>query len=224
MNLRGAWIDAAIEEHARCVNAATRAGEERITEYFDAIGWRWAITRAGGERYSEALRRGNPGLLEYCGIFWGAMGLRLEVEPFGESKIADFFAQKHGLDLRYYLHPRVAEYVMPSTYRIAHSGHWGKIPRADRITVHELDRGDIITVVTGRNKPYGDHFAGVVEVDSEAQTVQTIEANTWGVLGDGTEGRGVVRRSRRFDEIRRIYRFDERHFLVTAEGDSDGSD
>lgn len=211
MNFRDAWIGAAIQEHARGVNAATPAGEARITEYFDAIGWRWAITKAGGDRYTEDLRRGNPGLLEYCGIFWGAMGLRIQ-SVVGDSKIAEYYAQLYGL--RYYLNPQIAEYVLPSTYRIGHSGHWGKIPPAERVTVHEMDRGDIITVVTGRNKPYGDHFAGVVEVDSMAQTVQTIEANTWGLLGDGTEGRGVVRRSRRFDEIRRIYRFDGRHFLA----------
>lgn len=201
MNLRDAWIDAALVEHARTVDATTLEGEERITGYFEAIGWRWAITRAGGERYTEELRRANSGLLEYCGIFWAAMGL--DVGMYVRPPLSP--------DLQ--VNPRVAEYVLPSTYRVEHSGHWGKVPRAERVTIHEMARGDIITVVTGQNKAYGDHFAGVVDVDLDRQIVQTVEANASGVLGSGEHGRGVVRRERKFEAIRRIYRFDERHFL-----------
>lgn len=219
--IRNAWIDAALAEHSRTVDATTRKGEDIITEYFDRIGWRWAITKAGGTRFTEALRRGNPGLLEYCGIFWAAVGMdvgRYMPEPeilksfLGRFllRMVDFEPPERDLQI----HPRVAEYVLPSTYRIEHKNHWGDVPEADRVTVQEMERGDLIIVATSGRKAYGDHFAGVVSVDHAAQTVETVEANARGVLGDGSEGRGVVRRTRKFDEIRRIRRFDERHFLV----------
>lgn len=201
MSIRDAWIDAALAEHARGVDATTPDGERRITGYFEDIGWRWAIDNAGGERYSEGLRRRNSGLLEYCGIFWGAMGLR----------VGAYVVPPYSPDLQ--IHPRVAEYVLPSTYRVAHSGHWGDVPEAERVTVQEMARGDILTVVTGAGKTYGDHFAGVVDVDERRQIVHTVEANASGELGDGQQGRGVVRRERRYDSIRRIYRFGDVHFL-----------
>lgn len=219
--IRNAWIDAALAEHARTVDATTPEGEEIITDYFDRIGWRWAIEKAGGTRFTEGLRKANPGLLEYCGIFWAAVGMEVGAHMPEPEMMKSFLGrfllrmvefEPPERDLQ--IHPRVAEYVLPSTYRIEHAGHWGDVPEADRVTVQEMKRGDLIIVSTSGRKAYGDHFAGVVSVDRDAQTVQTVEANAWGVLGDGGEGRGVVRRQRRFDVIRRIRRFDERHFVI----------
>lgn len=223
--IRNAWIDAALAEHARTVDATTRKGEDIITDYFDRIGWRWAIAKAGGDRFTEGRRRSNSGLLEYCGIFWAAVGMdvgRHMPEPEILNSFLGWFLVSIGrVNLPPYknlqIHPGVANYVLPSTYRIEHSGHWkdaGDVPEADRVTVQEMERGDLIIVATSGRKSYGDHFAGVVSVDRDRQTVETVEANAGGVLGDGSEGRGVVRRTRKFDEIRRIRRFDERHFLM----------
>lgn len=220
--IRNAWIDAALEEHARHVDATRRQGEDIITEYFERIGWRWAITKAGGTRYTEALRRANPGLLDYCGIFWGAVGMSVgEFMPKIEAPknvIGRFLLNRMGLDLEPYkgvqILPAIANRVLPSTYRIEHKGHWDGIPQAERVTVQEMERGDLILVVTRAGKSYGDHFAGVVEVDHDRQIVKTVEANASGILGDGSHGRGVVTRERTFDSIRRIRRFDQRHFVV----------
>lgn len=222
--IRHAWIDAALAEHDRTVDATTPEGEEIITDYFDRIGWRWAITKAGGTRFTEALRRANPGTLEYCGIFWASVGMDLgrymPTPKIFSAPLSRFLLARVGIfppQTDCTIHPRVAEYVLPSTYRIEHAGHWGDVPEADRVTVQEMERGDLIIVATSGRKSYGDHFAGVVSVDRGSQIVETVEANARGVLGDGSEGRGVVRRSRRFDEIRRIRRFDERHFVLREE-------
>lgn len=220
-DIRHAWIDAALAEHARHVDATTPEGEEIITGYFERIGWRWAITKSGGTRFTEALRKANPGLLEYCGIFWAAVGMEvgayMPTPKIFSAPLSRFLLARVGIfppGGDYTIHPRVAEYVLPSTYRIEHSGHWGDVPEAERVTVQEMERGDLIIVATSGRKSYGDHFAGVVNVDHDAQTVETLEANASGLLENGKQGRGVVRRQRRFDEIRRIRRFDGRHFVL----------
>jgi hypothetical protein len=196
-----AWIAAAEEEWARGVDATTPAGEKIIEGYFDVIRWRWAIERAGG-RYTEAARRSHPATLEYCGIFWAAMGLR----------VGTYVPTPLSPDLQ--IHPRVAEYVLPSTYRLEHSGHWGAVPEADRVTIDEMRRGDIITVATSGRRDFGDHYAGVLSVDRDRRIVETLEANASGTLGDGRQGRGVIKRERSFDAIRRIRRFGKAQLIA----------
>ena len=200
-HLREAWIAAALEEWERGVDATTPDGERIIEGYFDDIRWRWAIERAGG-RYSEAARRSHPATLEYCGIFWAAMGMRVGM----------YVPTPLSPDIE--IHPRVAEYVLPSTHRLEHSGHWGVVPQADRVTVQEMQRGDLAIVATSGRKAYGDHYTGILSVDHDRRVIETLEANASGILGDGRRGRGVVKRERSFDSIRRIRRFGKVHFVA----------
>jgi hypothetical protein len=196
--LREAWVQAGLAEWERSIDVTTKEGCLAIEGYFRAINWAWALDRAGGN-YSEQARRAHPATLEYCGIFWAAMGMR----------VGDFVPVPLSPALR--IHQRVAEYVLPSTHRIEHAGHWAEVPQAERLKVDEMARGDIVLVETSGRKHYGDHYAMVLEVKEDK--IKTLEANASGLLGSGKQGRGVVQRERPLQSIRRIRRFGEAHFV-----------
>ena len=196
--LRRAWLFVALDEHQKIVRS--QGEEDRITEYFHRCGWQWALNEAAGGRYSEEARRRRPDLLNWCGLFpaWCGLHVGLYLEP-GQCVPVRL---RHG----------VAQRVLPSTYRAQSPDKWadaGIAPPA-QVPHDEIAPGDIITVVTGSGKPYGDHFA--IVVDGEAESLLTVEGNATGELGDGSSGRGVIQRRRPIADVRRVYRLTEKHF------------
>ena len=198
--LRRALLFVALDEHETTVRS--QGEEDRITEYFHRCGWQWALNETAGGRYSEEARRRRPDLLNWCGLFpaWCGLHVGLYLEP-GQCVPVRL---RHG----------VAQRVLPSTYRAQSPDKWadaGIAPPA-QVPHDEIAPGDIVTVVTGSGKPYGDHFAIVVDVSRDGAWIDTVEGNATGELGDGEVGRGVVTKVRSLADVVRVYRFDERHF------------
>lgn len=205
--LRLAMLEAMLAEWRRPIRSD--ADEGRITEYFVGIGWGWALREAGVEQYSEAARRAHPGLLNWCGIAIGWAGLQVGYHLAGDRC----------LPVR--LDPAIAHHVLPSTYRADKRPddpeHWDQAGHEPPERPDELRKADIICVETSRGRDYGDHFAMVVEAITPPGTdgdITTVEANAWGRRGDDSGGRGIVRRTRQLEDIRRVLRLEADHFEV----------
>lgn len=200
--LRLAVLDAALSEHDRGVRST--GDEGRISAYFHACGWQWALNEAAGGRYSEEARQRRPDLLNWCGLFPAWCGLQVG-QHLQDGQCVPV-RLRHG----------VASRVLPSTYRVQSPDRWADagIAPPPQVPHDEILPGDIVTVVTGDGKSYGDHFA-IVE-SAGRDELATVEGNATGDLGDGSRGRGVVRRSRPIADVRRVYRLTRKHF---EEGD-----
>jgi hypothetical protein len=190
-----AWLQSTLDEWAMGVDALESQGEARITQYFDVIGWRWALRQAGIQSYSESARTRHPGLLNYCGIGLAFTGLRLGqyLDPIHHIGIAEGVA--------YYCLPGVPRMHDPSRWEAAELARL--MPRPG----DEAQRGDILTVTTTGRREIGDHFCQAVEVDREKRVIQTVEFNAMGVLDSLGRGRGCVQRERDFDAVRGVWRF-----------------
>ena len=64
------------------------------------------------------------------------------------------------------------------------------------IFVYEVKPGDILVVTTTGAKKEGVHICVAVSEPDHAGLITTIEGNARGLLGDGTVGNGVIRRTR----------------------------
>lgn len=110
---------------------------------------------------------------------------------------------------------RIRKYVTPSTYRLfspdLRDNKWQKAgyPRPAAPPPGDVRRGDLICVVTGANKAYGDHIAIVYDVLGDS--LYTYEGNARGLLPDGRQGRGVVRQVRKLEDVRQVIRFTAAH-------------
>lgn len=200
VELREAMLACAISEWERVVDC--RKDADRITQYFRDCGWQWHLDEHSGGVFDEDVRRKTPHL-EYCGIFLGWCGLYLGLHMPG------------GQCLPVALREPIAYYVLPSTARAASHAKWSQAGSLapERVHPEDVRRGDIVTMHTSRGLPYGDHYAIVVE--RKGDMIETIEANASGTLGDGSSGRGVVRRHRELVRVRRVYRLEDRHFTMT---------
>lgn len=108
------------------------------------------------------------------------------------------------------LDPQIALHVIPSTYRLGSAVHWGRAgyPAVRSLPASAVQRGDI--VVVGHRKKYGDHITMAL---SSGPEFATIEGNAMGHKPSGPFSRqGVVRRTRRADEVAAVYRLKVEHF------------
>lgn len=201
--LRLAWLRACIAEYERPVRSV--GDEARISEYFRGIRWQWALDQYSGGVYSEVVRQATSHALEWCGIGPAWVG----VHTIGHHL-------EDGVCLPVRLRPGIAEVLLPSTRRITERARWDDkrvaLPMLEPIDIRAMEPGDLATVQTRSQTPFvgGDHWVVVEDVISPI--VSTIEFNAKGRLGDGTQGRGVVHRTRPLSSIRRVYRFTEEHF------------
>lgn len=213
--LRRALLDAALAEWATVVrddDGGRPGNRDVITGYFEAC--RWGFHIPGG--YVE--RRDNP----WCGIFAGAMGRRVgdHLEP--------------GKCVGLTLDADVCLYAMPSTERLASLAKWkqagagipvrfrrasvgGQFADAALGLLHKAEDvlvpGAIATVMTSGNKPeVGDHVVIVESYDPQNKTINTVEGNGRGKLGDGTHGEGVVRCVRKLEDVVRVVHLGREQF------------
>ena len=200
-NLREALLSACLTEHQLTVKSI--GDERRITEYFHGIGWTWAVKENFPDGiYDDEIRRrgGRSAPLNWCGMGIGFVGVHL---------VGNHIVGGQCIDVR--LKPGIARHVLPSTMRLQDLRRWEQAGVRPPEKVQAPQRGDIITVyTTGVRGDAGDHYAVVVEV--EGDTLHTVEFNATGELGDGTRGRGVVRRTRRVQDVRQICRLEDIHF------------
>jgi len=187
-----------------------------VEHFFDAVGWNFHIKN--GYQNNEKFA--------WCGIFAGAMGLEIGhyLEP--------------GQCVPVFLDPDVAKFAFPSTRRLVSAGKWAAAgvspPTILRpLKNHEPGLGFLsldllkpgMTCTVGNGKKHGTHIVIVDKINPESGTVDTIEGNAHGELGDGSWGEGVVRRrgehARPFEEFRRAILLDPiQHFDDLTRGDS----
>lgn len=198
--IRRAFLAAVRAEWSRPVEVEEH--DDRVTEYFRGIGWGWAIDKhCPGGTYDEQVRRTTDAPLDYCGI--GPAWVLVH-------RLGQHLEDQQCVPVR--LRRGIARHVLPSTYRANSVDHWD---RADtdppaQIPPEDIEPGHLVTVVTSHGRGYGDHFAVARERPGDGE-LATIEWNATGELGDGREGRGVVRRSRLMDDVRRVYPILPRH-------------
>lgn len=171
---------------------------ETITEYIAGNGWQGWLDRYGAGKYTEKYtdEHGEERTMKWCGHFVGAMLRRVAGELDG-----------HSVDIR----AGVVRYCLPSCARMASAAKWreAKLPQPENIDIWRARPGDIATVGHGKD---GSHIVLIAGATSSAGSVDTLEGNAWGTLGDGTQGEGVVRNRRQWQEFRRVYRLGFAHF------------
>ncbi len=189
-----AWLQSTLEEWEMGVGANTDEGARRITTYFDVIGWRWALRQAGTDYYSESARGRHPGLLNYCGI-----GL-----AFTSDRLGQYLDPVHHVGIA----EGVQYYCLPGVPRMHDPSRWeaAGLARLKPRPVEEVQRGDILTITTTGRREIGDHFCQAEEVDHELGVIHTVEFNAMGDL-PSRRGRGVVKRERKFEAVRGVWRF-----------------
>lgn len=202
-DIRTAWRDAALalwREHIRDTQPGYAGDTEAIAELYREIGWGWEID----DGYDESAGH------EWCGVGAAVAGLRL-----GDHLESDRCVPV-GLD------PDVAELVMPSTdrlfsHQLGGTDYWSEagVPPAKLIDLDAAESGDIATCYPDK-KRWGSHIVVVAGHERNGH-LPTIEANATGELPDGSTGEGVVRRKRSVEQVAKVYRFREEHFVSGEE-------
>ena len=205
--LRAAFLAAVEAEWKRTVRSV--GDEERISRYFRETGWGWALNEGGMQGvYDDVIRRqtGRGGPHNYCGIGLAWCGV---------ARLGHHIEE--GLCLPVRLRMDIAVSIMPSTARIYWMDWWENIPvdPMEQIAPGEIQPGDIVTVKTGPRWERGDHFVMSYHEPVDG-ILPTYEFNASGELGDGSEGRGVVRRTRKMKDVAIVYRPDVQHFEEVA--------
>lgn len=212
--IRRSWRDAVaatVDAVVRDIDPGQPDDRMWIDSMWRDLGWGWYIDSHGDEGYDEAPE-------SWCGAgpAWVA-----------RHRLGEFLEPNQCVDV--WLDPCVASEILPGTDRMYDPSRWEKCGIEpwpghkawhidDRKIAELLRPGVLFTVGTGTD---GSHICMVDEVDAAAGTVDTLEANSDGVIGDGRYGEGYVRRydttvedyagelhdvePRSFDEIRVIY-------------------
>jgi hypothetical protein len=174
-------------------------GSEKIESFFHEVGWSWIKGYKNNESFA------------WCGVFAGVCCMRVgnHLEPNQCVPVV--------------VDPDIARVVMPSTYRLASSAKW------KQATVHPADQwgssvdgplknwlipGAIVTISArkyGDRRDYmGGHIVIVDELTAEDE-FSTIEGNGHGLFPDGKRGEGVIRRTRKLSDVRRVYHLRRDH-------------
>lgn len=161
---------------------------EAVTALFVENGFGWHVQRDG----TDGLYDKSPGL-EYCGHTAAVAGRRI-------GDYAD-----PGRCVPTSLDPALCRLVLPSTSRLATQRWWAKAGyQRSSALADDVVRGAVCTVRDNR------HII-IAQESPQAGRFNTVEGNTNGRFPDGTEGKGVVRRTRRVEEVDFVYVFSEEH-------------
>lgn len=155
--------------------------------------------------HHELLRANNFGWAigvdeDYCGHTHAVSGQRV-----GEHLVDDMCVDVS-------VKQRVRFRTLPSTDRLAGHGPEGSAfeVEPEQPAPSEIEKGDLVT--TGTGKPWGTHIRMALTEPDEDGFFETVEGNTTGRRGDGSYGRGVVRKRCNISEVARVYRFGEAQF------------
>lgn len=194
LQLRKAWHDRMLLEWEKNIQSETTDGRKAITGYFDACGWKAWLRSQPGCSGGYVRRKGSG--VDYCGQVLGAMGLELG-QCLVENACVDI---RLAYPWAHFLLPSTARMTSADTAKRAGVKLIKPLPKAD------VQPFDIITVTTGADKPYGDHFCIVHTVGPDH--VVTLEGNATGMNVLGIRVHGVVMGKRALKDIRRVYRFE----------------
>lgn len=108
------------------------------------------------------------------------------------------------------LRPDIRRRTVPSTIRLAGKGPKGSAPEPDfeHPAPRHIDKGDLVTVGDG---PWGSHIVMAISKPNRKGRFETIEGNSTGKRGDSTIGRGVVRKYRSTQDVKRVHRIKREH-------------
>lgn len=105
------------------------------------------------------------------------------------------------------LDPEIARKTFPSTARLANRGPKGSRWRRPVVKTADLSPGDLVCVVTGVNRSYGDHIVVATTKPDVHGDFETIEGNAGGETPDGRwVKKGVVKRTRNVRDVRQVLR------------------
>mgnify|MGYP006287574143 CR=1 FL=1 len=186
--------DAEWRKNIKDFDAGQEATPEEIGKYFRNTGWQWFLDQYSNGTYTERWRQ-QP-WQSYCGLFVAYCGLHVG-RHVADDQCAAVALKRH-----------VASAVLPSTVKLADRSRWKTQPK--RPGLIELQPGDIATVGDYKGGA-GSHIVLVVSRPSNKE-VETIEGNATGRFPDGTTGEGVIRRTRKLDEIHATYRLKWKHY------------
>lgn len=176
------------KEWARNIEEKTHQINLEITAMFDNNGWgRWLRSVEGGACPNGYVRPPDP---DWCG-----------------QAVAHY-----ALNMSPVINKKVARKVLVSTYRLSRKEMWTQLnvpfPLID--DNEDIRRGDIVVVRWKNGKEYGDHITLAVSDLKEDGTFDTIEGNAKGDLPNG-KGRGLVKQTRKKDQVARVYRLTKEH-------------
>jgi len=195
-DVRNAAVDVAIEEWERVVRDPQ--DRDRIKTYIRESGAGWMLDVG---RYDESEDF-------WCGTF----------AAYCFQQVGDHLVDGQCVDLS--LADGLGRQIFPSTVRLAGRGPYPWTDFADgppeRIDPEDVQRGDVLSVKTGRtSRPYGGHVV-LAEGPPESGEIPTVEGNSsHGVLGNNEPGEGVCRAAWSVDDIGLALRLRKSHFTGT---------
>jgi len=208
-NFEDMWLEPIFDEYKDQI-----VSTHRITQIINECGWQFWMDEHTEGVYKERSVKGVT--TEWCGFSaaWAMLQGGWIFDGMNEGHV--YLA----------LNPAIAKYVMPSTERLASEAKWEQASEKSWEAgngafdpfeeIHHSRRmlpGDI--VVVGDRKLYGDHITMCVGLVGKYPNDNwiSIEGNAHGQLGNNEYGEGVVRRTRTFGKVTKIYRPKLEHFV-----------
>lgn len=217
--IRTAWRDAVaatIDMNIRDIHDGQPDDREWIDMMWRDLGWGWYIDSRGDEGYDEA-----PESWCGAGLAWA-----------GRHRLGEHIEPDMCVDLS--LSSCIASEILPGTGRMYDSGRWRECgvesPRLDPKSMTHNEVRSVLgpgVIFTVGDEADGSHIVMVDELTDDGR-IRTLEANSFGVVGDDHYAEGFVRRfettaedyrgdlhdvePRSVDEIVQIYPFDETMF------------
>ena len=87
--------------------------------------------------------------------------------------------------------------------------NWSNTSR--HIPIENMMAGDIVVVFTAKRSTKGDHIT-IATSSIENGEFTTVEGNAHGTLGDGSYGEGVIKHTRKAEQVAHVYRLLEEDF------------
>jgi len=101
----------------------------------------------------------------------------------------------------------IRQKIFPSCYRLYKN--WSNTSR--HIPIENMMAGDIVVVFSSKRSVQGDHIT-IATSSIENGEFTTVEGNAHGTLGDGLYGEGVVKNTRKVEQVAHVYRLLEEDF------------
>jgi len=185
-DIRRAWLDAfraLWAETIRDIEPGQPDERDWIDQMWRDLGWAWLVDSRGEPGYDEAPE-------SWCGAGPAWVGC---------YRLGDHLEADQCVDA--WLREDIAKKILPGTGRLYDANRWRDIGFAewpgttfeDGAAASAIEPGVIVTVGDGADGAHIVMVDDVIEYEG-APAVETIEANGWGVLGDGRYGEGIIRR------------------------------